>query len=119
MQSRALHRWTLLGTFAATVAFIGPGCNRDRPLMPRAGSSYEGIANTQQPGPPMEPMRVSSGSGGGTGGSGSAGTTAAEDGAGAQGHTNKIGAPGYTTSNEDTRDPGGTRQFIQGHHDTE
>ncbi|RKG88644.1 hypothetical protein [Corallococcus terminator] len=117
MHSRALYRWTLLGTFAATVAFIGPGCNRDRPLMPRAGSRYEGVANTQQRGAPMTPMRMTSGEG--TGGSGSAGTTAAEDGAGAQGHTNKIGAPGYTAPNEDTRDPGGTQQFIQGHHDTE
>ncbi|CAM3233182.1 hypothetical protein G4177_21550 [Corallococcus sp. ZKHCc1 1396] len=109
MHSRTLCRWTMLGTFAAAVALIGPGCNRDRPLMPQGGSRYEGIANTQQRGTPMTPMEP------GTGGAGNAGTTAAEDGAGAQGHTNKIGAPGYTAPNENTQDPGGTQQFIQGH----
>ncbi|RKH59328.1 hypothetical protein [Corallococcus llansteffanensis] len=116
MHSQTLYRWTLLGAFAATAALMGPGCNRDKPMIPREGSRYEGTVNTQQPGEPSAPMPPPA-----TGGSGQqgTGTTAAQDGAGAQGQTNKIGAPGFTTPQEPTRDPGGTQQFIQGHQDKE
>jgi hypothetical protein len=110
MRSRTLHQWTLLGVCAATVAVVGPGCNRDRPLMPRAGSDYEGVANTQQDNRQvLQP---------GTGGSGQQPTSAAQDGAGAQGQQNKIGAPGYTTPNEETLNRGGTRQAPMDHEHT-
>lgn len=104
MSSKALYRWTLLGTFAATAALVGPGCNRDKPMMPREGSRYEGVANTQQPGPPAEPMAPPA-----TGGSGQQGADVPKDNkgmplqpepAGAQGKQNEIGAPGFTTPNE-------------------
>jgi hypothetical protein len=113
MRSRILHRWSLLAVCAATAAVVGPGCNRDKPLMPRGGSDYEGVANTQQPAPP------------GTGGSGTHEPTDAKGSpttpqpAGAQGESGKIGGPGYSSPNENLQDPGGTRQFIQGHGDRE
>ncbi|NBD12545.1 hypothetical protein [Corallococcus silvisoli] len=109
MQSKTLHRWTLLGVCVATAAVVGPACNRDRPTMPRAGSRYQGVVNTQQPAPP------------GTGGSGTnvptdaKGTPTQPQPSGAQGLSNQIGAPGYTSPNENTKDPGGARPFIQGH----
>lgn len=120
MSSKARYRWTLLGTFAATAALVGPGCNRDKPMMPREGSRYEGVANTQQPGTPAEPMAAPPA----TGGSGQQGADVPKDNkgmplqpepAGAQGQTNKIGAPGFTTPNEPVPgDQGGLRRFEEG-----
>ncbi|RKH59975.1 hypothetical protein [Corallococcus aberystwythensis] len=106
MHSKKLHHWTLVAVCAATTALVGPGCNRDKPTMPRTGSNYEGVANTQQPAPP------------GTGGSGATTPTDAkgmplkQDPAGAQGQQNEIGAPGYTTPQEPVPgDQGGAGRF--------
>ncbi|GMU06977.1 MULTISPECIES: hypothetical protein [Corallococcus] len=106
MHSKRLHHWTLVAVCAATAALVGPGCNRDEPLMPRAGSRYQGVANTQQPAPP------------GTGGAGASTPTDAKGSplkpqpAGAQGLQNQIGAPGFTTLQEPVPgDRGGADRF--------
>ncbi|GMT98217.1 hypothetical protein KH5H1_23360 [Corallococcus caeni] len=106
MHSKRLHHWTLVAVCAATAALVGPGCNRDEPLMPRAGSRYQGVANTQQPAPP------------GTGGAGASTPTDAKGSplkpqpAGAQGLQNQIGAPGFTTPQEPVPgDRGGADRF--------
>ncbi|NPC73793.1 hypothetical protein HPP05_28955 [Corallococcus exiguus] len=107
MHSRTLYHWTLVAVCAATAALVGPGCNRDKPTMPRAGSRYEGVANTQQPAPP------------GTGGSGASTSTNAKAtapepaGTGAHmGQQNQIGAPGFSTPQEPVPgDRGGADRF--------
>ncbi|WP_147442785.1 MULTISPECIES: hypothetical protein [Corallococcus] len=109
MHSKRLHHWTLVAVCAATAALVGPGCNRDKPTMPRTGGAYEGVANTQQPAPP------------GTGGSGAATPTDAKglplkpeaEARGAhQGQQNQIGAPGFTTPQEPVPgDRGGADRF--------
>ncbi|NNB97103.1 hypothetical protein HJC10_08060 [Corallococcus exiguus] len=103
MHSRTLHHWTLVAVCAATAALVGPGCNRDKPTMPRAGSRYQGVANTQQPAPP------------GTGGSGASTSTDAKWSAAAGAHQlqqNQIGAPGFTTPQEPVPgDRGGADRF--------
>ena len=98
MHSKRLHHWTLVAVCAATAALVGPGCNRDKPTMPRTGGPYEGVANTQQPAPP------------GTGGSGA---TVKQEAPGAhQGQQNQIGAPGFTTPQEPVPgDRGGADRF--------
>lgn len=110
MHSKKLHRWTLVAVCAATAAVVGPGCKRERPMVPRAGSSYEGVVNTQQPAPP------------GTGGSGQQGVSTPTGAKGAPlkpqpasaflGKQNQIGAPGFTTPQEPVPgDRGGALRF--------
>lgn len=140
MHHGGFRRWLLLPGALAAAALLGTGCERDKP-MPKPGGAYEGIVNEQQPtesftggqpqphekggwaDPGSHPPPATGGSGIGTEQQGANPTPdefrrpqqvpvqgTQEDRTGAKGEPG-IGAPGYSSPQEQVTDQGGTRRY--------